>query len=143
MRQDYVIYNGVKYNSGDAIHILWYTNGYKNVRNYTGIFVDCDEEKDEYRFTVDGQLYCFNKVCFWRTIRNNPISETYYVNKEPRKATFKNELNIDGLLIAWIWYIFIMVLLVIFNDRIVGWIGTSIIFFNYRKKKLREAGFKK
>ena len=143
MKQNYVIYNGVKYNSGDTIHILWYTNGYRNKHNYTGVFIDCDEEKDEYRFTVDGQLYCFNKVCFWRTIRNTPIQETHFVKREARKATFKEELNIDGLLIAWIWYVFIMGVAIIFNDRIGIWILASIVFFNYRNKKLREAGFKK
>ena len=52
MKQDYVIYDGVRYNSGDTINILWYVNGNMNKRNYTGIFVDCDEKKDEYRFTV-------------------------------------------------------------------------------------------
>mgnify|MGYP003292042507 CR=1 FL=1 len=51
-------------------------------------------------------------------------------------------VNIDGLFIAWIWYIAIMLILFIFYDRLVGWIAVSIIFFNYRNKKLREAGFK-
>lgn len=143
MKQNYVIYNGVRYNSGDTIHILWYTNGYRNKHNYTGVFVDYDEEKDEYRFTVDGQLYCFNKVCFWRTIRNAPVQEMQFVRREPREATLKDELNIDGLLIAWVWYIFIMGLAIIFNGRIGIWILASIVFFNYRNKKLREAGFKK
>lgn len=143
MKQDYIIYNGKTYHSGDTIHILWYTNGYKNVHNYTGVFLDCDEEKDEYRFTVDGQLYCFNKVCFFRIIRNSSITEIHFVKPPPREATLKDELNIDGLLIAWVWYIFVMAIGVIFKDAIGIWILASIIFFNYRNKKLREAGFKK
>ena len=142
MKQNHVIYKGVRYNSGDPIHILWYTQGYRNVHNYMGVFVECDEERDEYRFTVDGQLYCYNKVCFWKTIRNEPIQENYFVKREPRQATLSEELNIDSLLIAWIWYILIMVVLIIFNGRIVGWIFASIVFFRYRRKKLREAGFK-
>ena len=48
MRQDYVVYKGKRYNSGDKIDILWHTHGCKNARYYTGIFLDCDEEKDEY-----------------------------------------------------------------------------------------------
>ena len=142
MKQDYVIYKGVRYNSGDKIHILWYTDGHRNVRNYTGIFVDCDEEKDEYRFTVDGILYRFNKTCFYQTIRNEPVQMSTQVKKEPLKATFKNELCIDGLLIAWMWYVFIMAIAVIFYDRIGIWILASVIFFNYRKKKLKEEGYK-
>lgn len=141
MKQDYVIYDGVRYNSGDTINILWYVNGNMNKRNYTGIFVDCDEKKDEYRFTVDGKLYCFNKLLFWRTIRNTPIMEKDYRNVPPKKATFKDELNIDGLLIAWIWYIFIMAVAFIFVGRFGIWTLASIVFFNYRKRKLREAGY--
>ena len=142
MKQDYIIYKGVRYNSGDVIHIVWYTNGYKNHHNYTGIFVDCDEEKDEYRFTVDNQLYCFNKVVFYRIMRNAPITDSSRIKQTSRQVKFTDELNIDGLFIAWIWYIAIMLILFIFYDRLVGWIAVSIIFFNYRNKKLREAGFK-
>ena len=59
-----------------------------------------------------------------------------------KSHTFSDELNIDGLLIAWIWYVFIMVVGSIFYDRIGIWIITSVIFFSYRNKKLKEAGYK-
>jgi hypothetical protein len=75
---------------------------------------------------------------------NNPIPKNgmYYTSNTPKQRTLKDELNIDGLLIAWIWYIFIMVIGTIFKGNIAIWIFTSIIFFNYRNKKLREAGYK-
>ena len=145
MKQDYLIYKGKKYNSGDIMDILWYTCGYQIARDYKGIFIDCDEEKNEYRFMVDGKIYCFNKTCFYRIIKDNTI-----VNKNencikiiPEKNIFKDELNIDGMLIAWIWYIFIMAVLTIFNNRILGWISASIIFFSYRHNKLKQGGNKK
>ena len=86
MKKNYVIYKGKRYNSGDTINILWYKYGYNNECNYTGTFVDCDEEKDEYRFIVDGVTYSFNKVCFFRTIRNEPVVNEIR-KKEPRQAT--------------------------------------------------------
>ena len=145
MKQDYVICKGKKYNSGDTMDILWYTCGYKNIRDYKGIFIDCDEEKNEYRFAVDGKIYCFNKVCFYRIIKDNTtINENEnYISSTPKKSAFKDELNIDGMLIAWIWYIFIMAVLIIFNNRILGWISVSIIFFSYRHNKLKQGGNKK
>lgn len=144
MRKNYVVCKGKTYHSGDTMDILWYTHGYKSAYPYTGTFLDCDEGKDEYRFIVDGQTYCFNKVCFYQMVCNNPIPKNgmYYTSNTPKQRTLKDELNIDGLLIAWIWYIFIMVIGTIFKGNITIWIFTSIIFFNYRNKKLREAGYK-
>ena len=34
--------------------------------------------------------------------------------------------------VAWIWYIAIMVVLVIFKDRWIGWIATTVIFFLWK-----------
>lgn len=145
MKQDYVIYKGKRYNSGDKIDILWYTHGYKNAHPYIGIFLDCDEEKDEYRFIVDEMTYCFNKTCFYRTMYDKSMYDNVknMPNIKTKKLTLKDELNIDGLLVAWIWYIFIMAVGTIFKGNIVIWIVTSIIFFSYRNKKLENAGCKK
>ena len=60
-----------------------------------------------------------------------------------RPATITDELNIDGLFIAWVWYIFIMLIATIFYDRVGIWFFATVIFFNYRNKKLKEAGFKR
>lgn len=145
MKQDYVICKGKRYNSGDTINIIWYDYRYNNSYKHKGIFIDCDEEKNEYRFTVDGEMYCFNKVCFWKTVINNTTANQNKncIDNISNKKTFKDELNIDGMLIAWMWYIFIMAVAIIFKDCLGIWAITSIIFFNYRNKKLKEAGYKK
>lgn len=138
MKKDYVVYKGKRYNSGDTIDINWYTRGYKaGTFPYTGTFLDCDEEKDKYRIVVNGQTYCYNKICFYRVMRDKKEPKVV----ENKKPTLKDELNIDGLFIAWMWYIFIMALSIIFYDRIIIWIVASLIFFNYRKNKLKEAGY--
>ena len=59
-----------------------------------------------------------------------------------QKHTFLQEIAIEGLLLAWMWYIFVMVIAFIFNSRIAIWILASVIFFDYRNKKLRKAGLK-
>lgn len=146
MKKDYVVCKGKTFKSGDVMDILWYTNGYYNKRKHTGIFLDCDEEKDEYRFVVDGVTYCYNHFLFYRTVYNEAAQAQNTNNANHttinKKLAFKDELNIDGLLLAWIWYVFIMVVAVIFVDRIGIWALASIIFFNYRNKKLKEAGYK-
>ena len=142
MKQDYVICKGKKYNSGDVINILWYTHGNRNAHKHTGIFLDCDEEKDEYRLIVDGVTYSFNKTCFYRTV----YDKEYVIQSEnntENKVVIKDELSIDGLFIAWVWYVFIMLLAIIFKDCIAIWIIASAIFFSYRNRKLREAGYRK
>lgn len=143
MRQNYMIYKGKKYNSGDTIHILWSTHGYNNTHKHTGVFLDCDKENDEYRFVVDGITYNFNKICFYKIMQDKTdgFVTTNCEYQKQTKPTFKDELNIDGLLPAWLWYIFIMSVSVIFKSCIGIWILSSIIFFNYRSKKIKEAGW--
>lgn len=60
----------------------------------------------------------------------------------PVKETPK-DIDINRLVIGWIWYILIMATLTIFNGRIVGWIATSIIFFRWRKKVKEEESYYK
>lgn len=144
MKQNCVVCKGNQYNSGDTMNILWYPNGCKNAHPYTGVFLNCDEEKDEYSFIVDGKTYCYNKICFYQIVlskdaqKNNKCKKNKYV----KEITLKEELNIDGMLIAWIWYLFIMAISIIFKGAIIIWIIASYIFFDYRKTKLKEAGYK-
>lgn len=142
MKQDFVVYRGEKYISGEKIDILWYTCGYRNPRVHVGTFIDCDEEKDEYRVEVDGEIYTFNNVCFGKTLLDKSRPKVTENSNTPKKPTFKDEMNIDGMFIAWMWYVFIMAIGTIFKDNIAIWILTSIVFFNYRNRKLKEAGYR-
>ena len=143
MKQDFVICRGKRYNSGDTIDVLWYYSGYRNPRKRTGTFVDCDEEANEYRIVLDEEIYTFNKICFSRMLIDKDDPENAIKsNNTPKRPTFKDEMNIDGLFIAWIWYVFIMAIGTIFKDNIAIWILTSIVFFNYRNRKLKEAGYR-
>ena len=57
MKQDFVTCKGKRYNSGDKIDVLWYYGGSQNPRKRTGVFIDCDEEANEYRIIIDEKIY--------------------------------------------------------------------------------------
>ena len=78
-----------------------------------------------------------DEICI--PIRDSFLQSTSGYNRAP---TVIEELMDDNLLIVWIWYIFIVIVSIIFKGRIAIWALASFIFFRYRKRKLRERGFK-
>lgn len=139
MKQDYFVYNDRRYNAGDLIPFMFFDG--KVGRSYrTQVkFLYYNTDTKEYFIEVYRKEYSYTENIFYRNICNPVVPRAPDVNN---KFTFSDELNIDGLLIAWIWYVFIMVVGTIFYDRIGIWILSSIVFFNYRNKKLKEAGYK-
>lgn len=142
MKEKYFIYKDKRYPSGTIINIWWVCTFTKSVMRANATFIEHNVDTDQYIVEVYGKREAYEKKHFYNAlccvVENHPVN----VPKSPKQHTFVNELGIDGLLIAWIWYIFIMVVGVIFYDRIGIWILASVIFFNYRKKKLKEAGYK-
>ena len=144
MIQEYFIYNGQKYNAGTVIFIKRFNVYSRSLYNAKAIFQYYNVDNKTYAIQIDNKTeFCseenFNRdFCgVYGEIKNHNNGYT-----SPKQCTFKNELEIDGLFLAWIWYVFIMVIALIFNDRIAIWILTSVIFFNYRNKKLKECGYK-
>lgn len=145
MIQNYFIYNGKKYYSGTVIKIEYY-QGIKEV-----VFLGYRPERKEYAvsFYPDRTVWYRENDFYKELIDVTDTVNNYYVNwaqkEEERlhpKLTVARELNIDGMLIAWSWYLFIMLVSVIFKDCIGIWILASVVFFNYRNKKLKERGYK-
>lgn len=149
MRLSYFDYDGKRYTSGTIIKI-------KPTRNkrYTlcdeAVFLYYIPEKNWYSiaFGPEDELILSGRDFFNILIGVTKLENTKYteqicnsIKTENKTATFTQELQIDGMLVAWIWYIFLMILVTFFNDRILGYVGFSIIFFRYRNKKLREAGY--
>ena len=138
MVQDYFVYNGVQYNTGDIVTISFFDYRIKNVSNVNATFLYYDTEKKEYCVEVYGQKYTykeelFNKILYMPQINTDSVEQEY---------TFVNELNIEGMIDAWFWYIVVMLISIFFKDAIGIWALVSIIFFSYRNKKLKEAGRK-
>lgn len=142
MKQNYFVHNGRQYNTGELIPFRFFD--YRVGRSYdTQVkFLYYDTETKEYFIEVYGKEYNYTENLFYRNMYNVASPRAPAANVNNNKHTFSDELNIDGLLIAWIWYVFIMLVSIVFHDRIGIWILASIIFFNYRSKKLKEAGYK-
>ena len=143
MKQDYFVCQGETYRSGDMFYIYYY-GPYSSVPSIKAArFIEYDTETKHYSFWLNERgESSLREDLFLKCFRSKAYMAELNKPREPHKATFKDECNIDMLLIAWVWYIVIMVVGVIFYGRLVIWAVASYIFFDYRKRKLKERGFK-
>lgn len=146
MRQNYFMYNDKRYDTGTIIILSIFDVYSRRTCNTKGKFLWYDAELKKYSVEIYGKEYIYEEESF-----NEDFIGIYEPNKNmtttqgkanAKSYTFSDELDIDGLLIAWAWYIFIMAVGTIFYARIGIWILASIIFFDYRNRKLKEAGYK-
>lgn len=145
MTQNYFIYNGAKYASGTMIRIKQFNYITGKLHEVNAMFIAYHSDSCEYELEIDNLISMYSKSRFERVfcgvVGQNVIKHNQY--QAPKKEfKFKDELDIDGMLIAWMWYVFIMAIATIFYDRIGIWIFVSVVFFNYRNKKLKEEGYK-
>lgn len=146
MKQNYFMYNGQKYYTGTKIKIKVY-NGYGN-RPEIAEFINYDTETNKYSFTVNGTMYTYDKrgwSSYFMGVCDNIQSKTQAATQyEPtiKEWTFRKELDVDGMLNAWMWYVLLMGITTIFQGNILYWTVISGIFFKYRDGKLRKAGYK-
>lgn len=146
MKQEYFVHNGIKYLTGTFISLSRFDYMANRSINTKAKFLWYDTDTKEYGIEIYGVQYNYNQVYFNRIFKGL-YDPNYWKPKKPQPKvkeshTFSDELRIDGLAVAWVWYIFIMCVGILFYDRIGIWILASIIFFGYRKKKLKEAGYK-
>ena len=146
MNVNYFVYNNIRYYSGTIVKLKHNNSTAKNFMECNATFMYVNRNLNRIVVKINDCTYQYPYEDFQKRI----IGITKYVNisdateicPQKRKCTFADEINIDGLLIAWMWYICIMAVATIFYDRIGIWILTSVIFFHYRNKKLKEAGYK-
>lgn len=145
MKQNYFVYNDKRYEEGTIIILSRFDIYSKMVCDTKAKFLYYDTETNEYIVEIYGKEYKYDIKYFNNSfvrIYDPNVRYTNVKNQQEKSYSFSDELNIDSLLIAWIWYVFIMVVGIIFYERIGIWILASIIFFSYRNKKLKEAGYK-
>lgn len=139
MWQNYFEYDGTKYYTGTQIRILKYP--YDNPAfNDIAYFIYYDTEYDVvwYKMAYTWQ----NKGCSMQMFLKEFGGATGKVDTSihvPQKNQLKDN-QIPKLFIGWIWYITIMIILVIFKDRILGWFFTSVVFFSWRKNVIKKEG---
>lgn len=154
MKQNYFIHQGVRYYSGTTIIVKQNDKISGRVFDVKATFVYYDTESDRYAFSINRLTNIYPKKDFDRVFvgvtedivrehDTNELMNKWAYTQGNKKHTLIEELSVEGMFIAWVWYVFIMIVAVIFNDRIGIWLFASIIFFNYRSKKLKEAGLKK
>lgn len=145
MIENYFVYNGNKYYSGTIIKIKRFGN------TKEAVFLGYNKNINQYmvRFDADNTVFyrsdAFNKDIVEITNQSNKSFIDWAQREDERlhpKLTASREMSIDGMMLAWIWYVLIMLVAVIFNDRIGILTFASIVFFSYRNKKLKERGFK-
>lgn len=136
MKQNHFIYNGHKYYTGTIIKIKSFANGEITGKEATFLYYNTDN--DYYMYTLGNKHISVHSDIFW----NNFINVTDKLNSSahmPIEKHFK-DTEVDNLFIGWMWYILIMLIAVIFKSAIFIWAITIIIFFKWRKKKIKEEG---
>jgi hypothetical protein len=145
MKNPYFIYDGKFYPAGTIVILKARDPMVGRYDETEVVFLWHLTEKDLYAYQVRWQSVVCTKESFERNIVQitDKIDPNYAVKPVTRKQqTLTDELNVDGLLPAWILYTIAMIGGTIFNDRVLIWFWGSIWFFRYRSEKLRKAGFK-
>lgn len=139
MDQNFFIHDGVKYLSGAQIKIL--KPPYNDpIFSDLAYFVYYNVEYDTvwYKMAFTGQ----NRGCPMKNFLEMFGGATGKVDPSihPPQVKQLKDSQIPGLMLGWIWYIVIMAVGVIFKEAIGIWIIASIVFFNWRKKKIEKEG---
>ena len=151
MKQDYFVYHDKIYNFGTMLKVRQLDFINNNPYEVDAMFICYHPNTRHYVIKINNCICHYTEDMFYKILVDvSDKSDVSYVkhplyenSKHNKKTTLWDELNVDGMLVAWIWYIFIMVVATIFVARLGIWIIASIIFFAYRDKKLRKAGLKK
>ena len=85
-----------------------------------------------------GKLLLYQK----KALNKNLVSITDKIDTSVHSPVEKKmkDTQIDGLFLGWMWYIFLMIISVIFKDAIGLWILWSVVFFTWRKNKIKKEG---
>lgn len=148
MFQRYFVYNGKAYPSGTIVKMKIENPTLKTVREEKMIFSNISGDNIYgCREVVCRETHFFSEENFFNALIEvtDEIHPDYIAAEQKRQAqiakcnrkpTFREQMNIPGLGLAWIWYIIVMAVAVIFNDCIGIWLLASAIFLSYRKKKI-------
>ena len=132
MWRNYFEINGKKYYTGTVFIVK------RLGEQVEASFICYDEVNARYIYKIGICTMLVYDAHFWNAF----VSVT---NKRDNSAHMpvvkqKRDLNIDGLFIGWVWYIFLMLISCIFKDVIGLWILISFVFFIWRSIKIKEEG---
>ena len=152
-KQYYFIYNGERFETGAILKIKPWHNcigeAYVEEITFKWYVPESDLYVLEYTSTygTKGIGMRGNELRKYLICPTNKMNEyvvmEHQMRMEINKLTFIKELQVDGLFFAWLWYIVLMGITLIFNGFYFYWAIISLCFFSYRGKKLREEGYRK
>lgn len=132
MLQNYILLNGEKYYSGSVFIVNCMG------KESEAVLIGYNKEYDSHFFKIN------NKTCRMKDVvfKNNfvRIADGVNINVHIPTEKKRKDLDIDGLFLGWVWYIFLMAISVIFKGAIVLWTIISVVFFSWRAKKIKEEG---
>ena len=125
---------------------------------YPGTIVKIKEEYRQFvgfsavlKFTgyiVEEKVYCFSSLYdVWGVYKMSSKQISEYVEAVLSEGTIEDKSKrrdpryIDGIVSAWIWYIFAMLFFSLAKDPadvIIGWGLATFIFFRWRHNKIKE-----
>lgn len=151
----YFIHNDKRYEYGTIVKIKIYNNVTNLTEDKCMTFIGYNIERSLYIFKINDKK-CKNRyrlITYKKEIFNEILIEItncldyeyirYNQNKISHKSklTLIEELKVEGMLLAWVWYVFLMGITLFFNGFIFYWGIFTIVFVTYRNKKLREEGY--
>lgn len=133
MYQNYFVINGTKYYTGTTF-IVKDMGG----RERTASFICYNTERKEYMYKIENCKCHVHESFFEKWF----IRILNGIDTEVRMPVIKTkkDMDIDGMLLGWMWYIFLMMVSAIFKDAIGLWIIISIVFFCWRAGKKKKEG---
>lgn len=137
IKNQYFIYDGDKYRAGTQF-IMEYKG-----KEVTARFMN-RLSPDSIDVVLIGDK---QEILTMMSIKDDDLNEkiirillTNWYDEMEMKKKYLKDSQMPELVVGWILYIVIMLILIIFNDRIIGWIAASVYFFTWRYEKKEKDG---
>ena len=146
MHRNYFVYGGQKYYYGTQIVVLKQDHITGRMVEADAKFMYYDTAKEQYAFKIKNCVVVQDKKYFDKIfvgIGDSVIDEAKFKELLSKadlsqfdQKKFVDELKIDGLCLALVWYIFIMIISSLFEARLGLWALSTIVFLIYRHTKI-------
>lgn len=124
-------YNGQCYDVGTRLKL----NFYGTIRDGT---IEWISHNHVYIRFTDGTGHMFSKVWSLDKTIVQIIEPVYYIESPKQQIRGGSTPSINDIFVGWAWYIVIMFVGVIFEDRWLIWLFATIIFFTWKNGGMKK-----
>lgn len=125
----FVRYKGQRYDVGTKLKFVIGTGIFQTIHEGTIEWID---HYSVYIRLVDGRGWELSKLFGLENTIVEIVKPVYYI-EPPKKPVKGGPLpSEDAIFVGWAWYIIIMAVGLIFNDRWLIWFWATLIFFNWK-----------